>query len=168
MVGDSAALAGAEDAREDLLLRLLAIPPSFPTLTCDQVGQDSASDYASANGGELTEYCYNHLTGRAEVTVRVREEASGQWQYEDAAARIPVLPTCREEELPPPSPSPPPPPSPSPGDPKPPKPPKPPEPPEPETIFTCSIPGLGDFLPGPGLQLGGLRELMEPRLDRVD
>jgi hypothetical protein len=71
---DAAALGGAEAAREGLPALFAAVRSAEDleaigdALTCG-VGREGAVELASANGAEVTSYCYDSFTDRVEVEV---------------------------------------------------------------------------------------------------
>jgi hypothetical protein len=74
---DAAALGGATDIRDGLVETLTGLrsPEGFVDLFTCGSGRDGALDLAARNGAEVTSYCYDPLTDRAEVSVENR--ASG-------------------------------------------------------------------------------------------
>jgi hypothetical protein len=166
---DAAALAGAGSGADWVVNQLSALaPPTGWSAVNNGLGQVSASQYASANGGTLESYSFS-VTGRVTVTVSVPEGESGILNRETSAAQI-ALPVCSVVPPPPPSPTPSPTPtrtgtaSPSPT----PRPTPTTPPPPPPTRYTCSINGFGvhggPFDPSSAADRAALRGLLDPRL----
>lgn len=90
---DAAALAGAQRILDDLpglLVDGFAVVTSLPELAgagpCGQRGQVRAAELATANGATLTSYCWNVLTDRVTVTVRLNHAAEGEPATAEAEA----------------------------------------------------------------------------------
>jgi hypothetical protein len=137
--GDAAALAGAQQVRNDAVDELLAglarKEDLATSLTCG-TGAGQAADLATRNGARIVRYCYDVADDRVEVLVEGVRNVQGTHVPARSVASVGARwggCVWTDDPLPPPAPAPPP-----PGPPGPPAPPAPPAPPPDRgTRVTC-------------------------------